>query len=202
MWEGIRSWIFPVSCLGCDTAGIALCGACGPGPADCTTEVIANVSLTAMGRYDGVLRRAIVAMKHGERAYLEPFSVVLAHSIAAGVPLVPLPTTRRRRAARGFDQAVELARRAAAARGSVCYEILLKHGAAQRGRSRRARLEGGGRFRVRAGVALPELAIVVDDVCTTGATVVDGIAALRAAGIAVVGAVVLARTAPGRNSRG
>jgi predicted amidophosphoribosyltransferase len=164
--------------------------------------MIANVAVTAAGEYAGVLRRAIVAMKHGERAYLEPFADLLAGTIASGVPLVPLPTGHRRRAARGFDQAVELARRAAERQRSVCCEVLAKRGIAQRGLDRRARLAAGGRFRLKAGAALPELAIVIDDVWTTGATLADGIATLRAAGIAVVGAAVLARTAPGRNSRG
>jgi predicted amidophosphoribosyltransferase len=202
VWQRIRPWVFPVCCLGCDAPRVALCAACAPAPAEQITEVIAGVGVAAAGSYAGVFRRAIVAMKHGERAYLDPFAALLAGLVAAGVPLVPLPTSSRRRAARGFDQAVELARRAAVARGSVCFNVLVKRGAAQRGLGRRARLEAGGRFRVRPGSALPELAVVVDDVCTTGATLIDGIATLRAAGVAVIGAAVLARTAPGRNSRG
>jgi predicted amidophosphoribosyltransferase len=202
VWKRIRPWIFPVSCLGCDAPFIALCEACGPRAADRVTDVVANVGLAAAGSYDGILRRAIVAMKQGERAYLDPLAGLLAGSIAPGVPLVPLPTSRRRHAARGFDQAVELARRVAAAQGSACFEVLVKRGSAQRGLSRRARLEAGGRFRLKAGAIVPELAIVVDDVCTTGATLLDGITTLRAAGVAIVGAVVLARTPPGRNSRG
>ncbi len=145
--------------------------------------------------------RAIVAVKSGERAYLDPFAALLAGVVPAGVTLVPLPTSRRRRAARGFDLAVELARRAAVIRGSACSEPLRKFGIAQRGLDRRARLAAGGRFRVRGGTVLPEAAVVIDDVCTTGATLLDGIAALRAAGVAVLGACVLARTAPGRNPR-
>jgi predicted amidophosphoribosyltransferase len=163
--------------------------------------MVANVAVTAAGSYDGLLRRAIVAMKHGERAYLEPFAGLIAETLAPGVPLVPLPTSRRRRAARGFDQAVELARRAAVRRRSDCWNVLEKRGIAQRGLDRRARLAAGGRFAVKAGAALPDLAIVVDDVWTTGATLADGIATLRAAGVAVVGAAVVARTPLGRNSR-
>jgi predicted amidophosphoribosyltransferase len=195
-------WIFPVSCLGCGTPHVALCAACGPGPAERVAGVVANVAVTAAGNYDGLLRRAVVALKHGERAYLEPFAGLIAAVTPAGVPLVPLPTSRRRRAARGFDQAVELARRAARRQRSVCCDVLLKRGIAQRGLDRRARLAAGGRFALKRGAALPEFAIVVDDVWTTGATLADGIATLRAAGVAVVGAAVLARTPPGRNSRG
>jgi predicted amidophosphoribosyltransferase len=200
VWQHIAPWIFPVSCLGCGAPHVALCSGCAPAPGERIVEILANVAVTAAGPYDGVLRRAVVAMKHGERAYLDPFADLVAALIAPGVPLVPLPTSRRRRAARGFDQAVELARRAALRQRSVCCDVLVKRGSAQRGLSRRARLATGGRFVVRAGAALPQFAIVIDDVWTTGATLADGIATLRSAGVAVVGAAVLARTAPGRNS--
>jgi predicted amidophosphoribosyltransferase len=163
--------------------------------------VVANVGVAAAGAYAGVLRRGIVAMKQGERAYLNSFAEFLAAITPRNVPLVPLPTSRGRRAARGFDQAVELARRVAVLNGGSCCEVLVKRGMAQRGLDRRARLEAGGRFRIKPGAALPELAIAIDDVWTTGATLSDGIATLREAGVAVIGAVVLARTAPGRNPR-
>jgi predicted amidophosphoribosyltransferase len=200
VWRYIRPWIFPVSCLGCGASDVAFCPACAPGPGERLAEQLANVTVVAAGAYDGDLRRAIVAMKHGERAYLDPLGALLAALIAPGVPLVPLPTSRGRRAARGFDQTVELARRAAAARGSLCCEILVKRGLAQRGRDRRARLAAGRRFQIKRGAPLPQFALAVDDVWTTGATLSDGIAALRGAGVAVVGAAVLARTASGRNS--
>jgi predicted amidophosphoribosyltransferase len=201
VWQFIRPWIFPVYCLGCAAPHVALCADCAPGPAERITEAVASVAVSAAGSYDGLLRRAIVAMKHGERAYLDPFAGLIAGLIPPGVPLVPLPTSRSRRAVRGFDQAVELARRAAIRQRSVCCDILVKRGLAQRGLGRCARLAAGGRFQLKAGAAPPEFAIVVDDVWTTGATLTDGIVALRAAGVAVVGAAVLARTAPGRNSR-
>jgi len=155
----------------------------------------------AAGAYDGVLRRAIVAMKRGERAYLDAFVPFLARHVPAGAILVPLPTTWRRRNARGFDQALELARRTALACGASTCPVLRKRGSAQRGLGRSARLEARGRFAVCDGVGLPETAVVIDDVFTTGGTLRDGIAALRAAGVRVTGALVLARTAPGRNHR-
>jgi predicted amidophosphoribosyltransferase len=197
----LRPWIFPVSCLGCGVRDSAFCAACGPGPHDRITGALANVTVTAAGTYDGLLRSAIVAMKSGERAYLDPFAALFAELIGPDVPLVPLPTSRGRCAMRGFDQAVELARRAAIRRGCAVHAVLAKRGAAQRGLGRAARLQAGGRFRLIPGADIPDVAIVVDDVWTTGATLGDGIATLRAAGVAVVGAVVLARTPAGRNSR-
>jgi len=197
MWERVRSWLFPVVCLGCGTAGVALCGICGPAAGDRIQDAVAGTSLTAAGSYRGLLRRAIVAMKRGERDYLDPFAALLAEMTVPGIPLVPLPTTRGRSAARGFDQGIELAARTARLAQTSWADVLEKRGIAQRGLGRRARLASGGRFRVRRAVVLPEVAIVVDDVCTTGATLTDGIAALRGAGVAIIGAIVVARTPPG-----
>ena len=148
----------------------------------------------ALGAYDGALRRAIVAMKHGERDPLEAFADLLAARAPLDGALVPLPTSRARRAERGFDQSVELARRVAARRGVPCAELLDKRGAAQEGLRRRERLAATGRFRLRPGVPLPAAVTLLDDVCTTGATARDAARVLRAAGVDVRGIVVVARS--------
>jgi predicted amidophosphoribosyltransferase len=75
-----------------------------------------------------------------------------------------------------------------------CAELLEKRGAAQEGRKRSERLAAVGRFRLREGVALPQVVMLLDDVCTTGATARDAARVLRAAGAEVRGIVVLART--------
>jgi predicted amidophosphoribosyltransferase len=161
MWKRLRAWLLPVSCLGCATPDVALCVGCGPKAGERVVDAVAGVTLTAAGSYTSVLRQAIVAMKRGERDYLDPFAALLAELTLPGIPLVPLPTSRRRAAARGFDQAVELAMRAARVTGAPCANVLEKRGIAQRGLDRRARLASGDRFRVRRGVAVPEVAIVV-----------------------------------------
>jgi predicted amidophosphoribosyltransferase len=53
---------------------------------------------------------------------------------------------------------------------------------------------------VRRGVLVPSSAVLLDDVLTTGATLRDAAAALAAAGCSVEGAVVVARTPPGRET--
>ncbi len=161
--------------------------------------MIAGIDARAAGVYAGALRAAIIALKRGERDQLAALAPLLARELGSLTdPLVPLPTTARRRRARGFDQAVELARRAAALNGLVVHELLEKRGAAQHGRSRSGRLERHGRFRVRGGIALPARVTLVDDVCTTGATLADAADTLVAAGVRVGTAVLLARTPPGR----
>jgi predicted amidophosphoribosyltransferase len=66
------------------------------------------------------------------------------------------------------------------------------------GRDRDARLAAlSGAITVRPGLAAPRGAVLVDDVLTTGATVLACAAALRAGGAERVAAVAYART-PGR----
>jgi len=145
------------------------------------------------------VRAALLAMKRGERAYLGPLAALLGPLLPAGAVLVPVPTTRRRAAERGFDQAVELAHRAAASRTGRIVAALRKTGAAQRGRGRDERLAAAGRFHVPVA---PDAGPVwlVDDVVTTGATLLDAAGALRAAGWRVAGAVVVAQTPAGRET--
>jgi predicted amidophosphoribosyltransferase len=201
VWRWFAAWFFPVACIGCGHAGRALCARCAPQPEDLCTFALDGVAVRAVGTYGGTLQAAILAMKRGERAYLDAFAPLLAGVVAGDATIVPLPTSARRRRGRGFDQAVELARRVAAARGLAVAEILENRGGAQHGRARFARLAARGRFRLRHGALVPTRAVLLDDVCTTGATLADASAVLRRAGCVVDGALVLAHTPPGRNQR-
>jgi predicted amidophosphoribosyltransferase len=192
--EFLRAWLFPSSCAGCERPGPALCASCAPAPEAAIHFRVDGIPAFALGPYEGALRRAIVAMKRGERDPLSAFASLLARAPVDGA-LIPLPTSGTRVAGRGFDQAVLLARRLAAARGITTAEPLIKRGRAQEGRGRRDRLAARGRFRIRPGVVLPAEATLLDDVCTTGATLRDAVATLCAAGVAVRRIVVVARSA-------
>jgi predicted amidophosphoribosyltransferase len=196
----LRAWLFPPACVACDAPGSALCSACAPGPGDVIRFAIDGIPAFALGEYDGALRQAIVAMKRGERDPLDALAELLGRCAPLGGILVPLATTRPRAAQRGFDQSVELARRIARQRDLRCAEILRKRGSAQDGRSRPVRLSAAGRFRVVSVGPLPNGVTLIDDVCTTGATIRDSVRTLAAAGVGVAGIVVAARTAPGRRS--
>jgi predicted amidophosphoribosyltransferase len=78
--------------------------------------VVDGLVVRAAGDYSGPLREAILGLKRGERAYLDPLAALLAPLVPLGTALVPVTTTRRRAAERGFDQVRELARRVAALR--------------------------------------------------------------------------------------
>ncbi len=201
MLDLVRTWLFPSACYGCDAAGPALCAACAPGPGAALAFDVDGVPAFALGPYEGALRRAIVGLKHGERDPLDALAALLAPAPLAGV-LVPLPTTRRRAAERGFDQSVALARRLAAHRDLECVELLAKHGRPQAGRGRAERLAAGGRFGLRAAIALPREVTLLDDVCTTGATLRDALWTLREHAVEVRRIVVVARALDDRAAPG
>jgi len=193
-WSEVLDLLFPAQCVGCNGFGSGLCAACEPARASRVTVALDGVEVTAFGWYEGVLRAAILAVKDGRRDVAHALGERIAPSIATGATLVPIPTTRARRRVRGFDGVCCIARAAAQIAGARVVEALAQpRGHAQRGRSRDERLTARNRFTCATslrGVGV----ILIDDVCTTGATLADCSRAVRQAGGRVEGAVVVAAT--------
>ncbi len=189
--------LFPPVCEGCGTSGVAFCGACRPPPSANVRRDVEGLRLFAAGRYEGALRRAILTYKCGRRDVGDALAQWLADrcdAFPADAVLVPVPTTQARRARRGFDQSVRLARELGERRSRPVLLALQHRGDdAQRGRSRIERLAAHGRFACAAPRLVSGVTIVlVDDVVTTGATLADSARTLRAQGAFVRSAVVLA----------
>jgi ComF family protein len=111
--------------------------------------------------------------------------------------LVPVPLHRSRLRARGYDQALELARALAQAGAPP-----LLAGALHRARPTRAQSQLGaearrgnvcGAFALRRGLQLPAHIALVDDVMTTGATVSECARVLLAGGVQRVDVWTIAR---------
>lgn len=189
-----------------------VCGACGaPGPSPCARcarrlrpapalpPPAGLDALAALLRYDDTARRLIGAVKFSRaRASVVPLASAAAGLVEQGDGAPRLvtwaPTTARRRRERGFDQAELVARVVGSRLGLQVRGTLRRRGDAhQTGRSRAERLVGP---QVGAVAAVPPSVLVVDDVCTTGATLSAAAAALRAAGATRVDGLVLARTPP------
>ncbi|RYF81191.1 MAG: ComF family protein [Comamonadaceae bacterium] len=113
--------------------------------------------------------------------------------------VLPMPLFTRRLRERGFNQALELARRLAPGRCDATLLLRLRDTPAQAGLSRAQRL-----LNLRGAFALEPLRaqevrglriVLVDDVMTTGASLSTAAQVLRDAGAAHITALVLARTA-------
>jgi predicted amidophosphoribosyltransferase len=135
---------------------------------------------------EGPVREVIHKIKYGDRPNLAGPLIdhgLMAADLPSGV-LVPVPLGRRRRRQRGYNQAEVLTRKIAAATGRPWLEGLqrVRETEAQVGRGgaeRRLSLEGAFAWRGR----VPDEVLLVDDVVTTGATLVECAGAARAAGV-------------------
>ena len=115
-----------------------------------------------------------------------------------GAVVIPVPLHRRRLAARGYNQALEIARPLARRLGCRLDDGLVLRVRATREQSalsaRARRRNVAGAFRLR-GPADFSHAVLVDDVVTTGATTREIAALLRRGGCARVSVVAAARAA-------
>jgi len=198
------------ACPGCGRPSRTLCPGClaeiAPEPALVRTR---PVPVVASGDHEGVLRLAIVAWKEEGRAgLLRPLAHLLASSVVevAGtstrpVALVPVPTSRRSRVARGADVVADLAGTAARLLRYTGLDVDVRPGlrvvrrvADQSGLGARDRARNlAGAFAVRSSVHTGGRdVVVVDDVVTTGSTLAEAVRALAAAGRPTAGAAVVA----------
>ena len=112
--------------------------------------------------------------------------MALRPAVATGAieAVCPVPQHWRRAAARGYNQALEIARPIAAALNAPLFPAGLsrRRGEPQRGLARRERLVNvAGRMSADPRLAALRV-LVVDDVTTTGATMREAFRALRASG--------------------
>ena len=153
--------------------------------------------------YAGAVREALLRFKFGERqGYAQPFAEFLAKCLdengisCDSITWAPLSSRRLRK--RGYDQSRLLAEALAGLTGLPCEKLLEKtrHTRPQSGlRGREARrLNASGAYRAPdpASIAGKRI-LLVDDIVTTGETLMECARVLKAAGAKSVSAVTAAR---------
>jgi ComF family protein len=194
----------PPACPVCalPTPAATVCGACATGPPPYVATVAATV-------YEWPVDRLLQRLKYGGHFALADWAggmLAAAVRVALGIRapiarpdvVVALPLAPARQRNRGFNQAQEIAARAARSLALPLGHALQRHGngppqAALPWRARRQNVHGA--FTVRGEVRGARVALV-DDVMTTGATLAEAAHVLRVAGAARVECWVVARTLP------
>ncbi|MEK7873718.1 MAG: ComF family protein [Chloroflexota bacterium] len=215
--------LFPPRCVACGRGGSFLCAVClthatpvpeprcslcgqpiagGPLCSRCAESPVAGSGLRSVFVYAGPVQAAVRALKyHNLRVVASPLGVEMARYLQAwGVGLdivVPVPLHPRRLRERGYNQAELLARALGKETGlSVQPEALARvrdtpaQARAPSAAERRRNVTGA--FSARE-VVRGRRALLVDDVCTTGATLSACAEALLAAGAAQVWGLTVAR---------
>lgn len=215
--------LFPPRCVGCQRMGAWLCAACLEkvgrvnGPVclhcgrpfwesglcpTCQGGAFALLHVRAPLFFEGATQRAVHNLKYrGRRVLAGPLGALLADYLCGlGWPaaaIVPVPLHRQRERARGYNQSALLARVVAARVGWPLQEKGLVR---QRNTRPQVGLDGAARqenvraaFGWESPLPPPERVLLLDDVCTTGATLEACAQTLRAAGAQDIRGLALAR---------
>lgn len=156
--------------------------------------------IVAAGRYDASdhLKKMILTYKYKRiPAFADDLALIMMNALkkaplpsgskTTAVPvLCPVPLHWVRHNERGFNQALELAVRIGKAKNWAVEELLLRTRPtghqAHRNRSKRLTALLGA-FAVKPGMKMPEWVVLVDDLCTTGATLEECARALKKSGV-------------------
>lgn len=207
--DAAGSWFLGTACPTCGAATWGICSDCRADLSQWAPQRIGSAPLVCTAAvYQGVWREALIAVKEkGARSLVLPLGGALAAAVGQllescerpprQLTLVPMPSRRRAVQARGIDSTYLLARAAARAmlphegphvqvRRCLTYTRTVKDQTGLNRDERHSNLAGA--LRVRRG---PGLAVVVDDLVTTGASLTEAVRALHASGAPVLGAAVV-----------
>jgi ComF family protein len=216
--ELLAAVVAPSRCAACDAPVarlLALCDACtstverAPENDPSPHSMLDPASSVAAFAYGGAIAQAIARLKYGRRPdlarplgdllwrALEPHARALQHTVVVPVPLHPARLVER-----GFNQSALIARPIAHRLAAPLRPLALarvRDTRQQAALDREARIANVARaFHVRQPQHIGRRAVLlIDDVCTTGATLDACTRALTGAGAVSVARAVVARVRPG-----
>lgn len=202
-WGDALALAFPAPCVACGDPAGPVCARCRvtlvPQPA---LSIIGSLRVWSGVPYAGATASILRASKGGARPrLLRALAPALAAALRAAAAecgagpsslrVVPVPSSRAALRARGFRSVESTARYAGVRTEQVLR--LVRQPADQRGLGRAGResnLRGSMKARDAAGLRV----VIVDDVVTTGSTLLEAERALVAAGAVVIAAATIAAT--------
>ena len=198
--------VLPTSCVYCRKLGAQICISCKPEwmhdratPLELQLPDLSGVALTA---FDGSAAALITAIKdHGQTSLLAPVGEAIGRVVAerysdySSISLLPVPSSRASVRRRGVNLGAMVAARVSRQSGLPVSRglKLVRDTADQRSlgaEQRFANLQDSMRFEPQGEHGL----VIIDDVTTTGATILEAFRAAREVGGQVLGFVTFAHT--------
>jgi len=164
----------------------------------CRTHAYSFDSAYPLFRYDGDARNLILAYKSKKRRSLALFlALLIARGIEEKYPgriVVPVPPRSGKKRRKGWDQVEDIARILESRHGVTVSRVLgRRDGLEQKSLNLEERkLNMAGTIFMRKGLIAPGQPVLLDDVLTTGATLSECAAILKAGGANRVDACVIA----------
>ncbi len=209
----VLDWIFPPKCIFCgallDDGVVDLCPTCQrdlPWIAPATMpKTINGFPHSAPLRYEGKVRTCIRRLKFYGGSYLAPamghiMAQCASETFSGDFDLVTwAPVSKKRRRQRDYDQGYLLAKTMCRVWGVKPVRCLVKHtdtpaqSSLKDRAARRGNVLGVYRLAPKAEIAGKRI-LLVDDVCTTGATLAECVRMLKSGGAASVVCVTFAKT--------
>jgi ComF family protein len=201
-------WIFPPLCVHCERVGDWICPACWRDSVRPHRHQYPQIEgirgIHSLAAHIGAIRESLHALKYKNTPAL---AWPLGQALAQGLPwpveaVIPIPLHASRLQERGYNQAALLGRSIAHTLGRPLLTThLVRHKATQTQvglgtQERRQNVETA--FLARGSV--PEGVLLVDDVCTTGATLGAAAAALQALGVQAIYAATVSLAGQGADA--
>jgi len=154
----------------------------------------------AAAMYDGTIKELVRRFKfdHARAAY-KPLATLIATSLpffATGWTVVPVPTVAAHIRQRGYDHALLMAKEVAKQKNLPLQRLLRRSRDNRQVGANRAERQAQSKGVFESKNAAGKRIVLIDDVCTTGATLTAAAAALKSAGATEVQAAVVAWQQP------